>query len=457
MKTVAKQILATSVLLSAACLFAKTDNRPNAFPTEGNVCFVGDSITHGGRYVRDIIYFYATRYPESKIEFYNLGISGDYAEHVNKRMESDILAIKPVVSTLMIGMNNGNVVLKAGSKEQAKKVEANRQSYRNAVRSVLDKFAAVNCKVIAFTPSPYDETVKNKAPLLSGKNKELETFAGYIFKESKDRNLKLVDMFGYMMRINAEIQRDNPSESVAGNDRVHPQDMGASVMAANFISVMNESAVVSKLSIDCAKKSVAENFNCDVSGLAFDGNTLWFTLIEHSLPFIPTKGGEFADKYTGFTAAFNKQILKVSGLAKGDYELLIDGKNVGTYSADALAAGVNLADNKNTPQYAQSAEVFKAVEAYRSICGSLREINATEMWWRVEDLKTTEEKIAKIQASVKADLPPRHPYIRACAKRYPQQKAAQQKTFAQSRELLAQVYVKAQPVGYGYVIKPVSK
>ena len=144
-------------------------------------------------------------------------------------------------------------------------------------------------------------------------------------------------------------------------------------------------------------------------------------------------------------------------MAKGDYELLIDGKNVGTYSADALAAGVNLADNKNTPQYAQSAEVFKAVEAYRSICGSLREINATEMWWRVEDLKTTEEKIAKIQASVKADLPPRHPYIRACAKRYPQQKAAQQKTFAQSRELLAQVYVKAQPVGYGYVIKPVSK
>ena len=63
-------------------------------------------------------------------------------------------------------------------------------------------------------------------------------------------------------------------------------------------------------------------------------------------------------------------------MAKGDYELLIDGKNVGTYSADALAAGVNLADNKNTPQYAQSAEVFKAVEAYRSICGSLREINA---------------------------------------------------------------------------------
>lgn len=51
---------------------------------------MGDSITHGGGYMRNITLFYATRYPEDFLNFYNLGISGDTVKHVNKRMKSDI-------------------------------------------------------------------------------------------------------------------------------------------------------------------------------------------------------------------------------------------------------------------------------------------------------------------------------------------------------------------------------
>ncbi len=97
--------------IAFACVVSKSaqDIKPAAFSKGDNVCFIGDSITHGGAYVMRITLFYATRFPHDRINFYNVGISGDTVQHVNKRTESDILSLKPDVATLMIGMNNNGI------------------------------------------------------------------------------------------------------------------------------------------------------------------------------------------------------------------------------------------------------------------------------------------------------------------------------------------------------------
>ena len=51
------------------------------------VCFVGDSITHGGGYHSFVYLYYLTRYPAREIRIWNKGISGDQTYHVLQRFD----------------------------------------------------------------------------------------------------------------------------------------------------------------------------------------------------------------------------------------------------------------------------------------------------------------------------------------------------------------------------------
>ncbi|MBL6829474.1 MAG: GDSL family lipase, partial [Puniceicoccaceae bacterium] len=70
------------------------------------VAFIGDSITHGGRYHADIYLYHATRFPNRPFVIHNCGISGDTAPGTNIRFESDIAVHRPTVATIMLGMND---------------------------------------------------------------------------------------------------------------------------------------------------------------------------------------------------------------------------------------------------------------------------------------------------------------------------------------------------------------
>jgi hypothetical protein len=59
------------------------------------ICFLGDSITHGGQYHEFLQLFYATRYPELTLSFHNCGISGDNAAGMIERFEEDVMKHKP--------------------------------------------------------------------------------------------------------------------------------------------------------------------------------------------------------------------------------------------------------------------------------------------------------------------------------------------------------------------------
>jgi lysophospholipase L1-like esterase len=102
-----KQMKLTGILLF--CPFAITSlfGEPvPQFQSRDRWCAVGDSITHVGLYSRYIYLFYATRFPDREIDYFNGGIAGDTARGTLKRVESDILRHKPTVATIMLGMND---------------------------------------------------------------------------------------------------------------------------------------------------------------------------------------------------------------------------------------------------------------------------------------------------------------------------------------------------------------
>ena len=71
------------------------------------VVAIGDSITAGGGYLRDIDAVLAAQYPELKLPaVINKGISGQKAEDLVARFDNDIVKLKPAYVTISIGIND---------------------------------------------------------------------------------------------------------------------------------------------------------------------------------------------------------------------------------------------------------------------------------------------------------------------------------------------------------------
>ncbi len=437
-------------------LFAKKDIEPIAFKAGSNVCFVGDSITNGGHYIKNIVQFYATRFPLDRVDFYNVGISGDTVAYVNKRLNDDVLSLKPQVATLMIGMNNTHYYQKPNMNAwRINKIKENRQMYVKNLDEIVSKFATANCKLILFTPSPYDETANLKKKADIGKNAELAYFSDVCKRVAYKNCLAVVDMWRSLMDFNAKLQKDFPDKSVAGKDRVHPEDFGGFAMMANFIKTVGETKEISTTIIDAKKSEILENYNCDISNLSVTDNGIFFDSFEYALPFSLQESAELGEKYTDFLKEYNKQIFRVSGLKNGKYSLFIDGENVGDYSSESLDLGINLAANTKTPQYKQAEKVAEACAKFRLKSSMLRRINATEMWHKLYELNTFEEKVARLDNLLKEGKI-KHPYIKECAKIYKNTKPKQAEMFKETRVLFDKIYEAAQPKKHKYELKKVD-
>lgn len=98
-----KIFLLISVAFISTIVFSQS-----IFKNNDKVCFMGNSITHGGRYHSYIYLYYVTRFPEIRLSFINCGISGDVATGMYGRLEKDIYANSATVATLSVGMNDVN-------------------------------------------------------------------------------------------------------------------------------------------------------------------------------------------------------------------------------------------------------------------------------------------------------------------------------------------------------------
>ena len=243
---------------------------------------------------------------------------------------------------------------------------------------------------------------------------------------------------------------------MSGGDRVHPNDIGGYVMMANFIRTLAEHRDISTVEIDAEKSKLEFSYNCDVSNLKANQTSVIFDSFEYSLPFPLNNNTNFIDKYIHFAKDYNRQIIKVMNLQKGDYNLLIDGKIVGKYSSDELSKGVNIGNNANTPQYAQAMEVEKTSFEFRDYCVILREIEAVERWQGVYFIDSIEARIAKVEKDLKENRIT-SPYIKARALLYKERKLKQAEMFEKSRSLFDEIYKLAIPKKHTFELKKIDQ
>jgi lysophospholipase L1-like esterase len=356
------------LFIAATALQAKAQQHPAPFQKGDRIVFVGNSITDGGHYHSYIWLYYMTRFPDRRITCLNAGIGGDVIGQINDRFEDDVLSKKPTVLTLTWGMNDTGYFewyRSDGKDTMQKRIQRSYNNY-GIVEDKLKKRSDI--KKIFIGGSPYDETSKfNDKNIYPGKTQALNEVVAFQEQAAKKNGWPFVDFYHPMMTINQREQQQDSTFSLTPSDRIHPDNDGHMVMAYLFLKAQGLAGQpVAMMHIDAGTKQVKQAVNCKISTVTGTADGVSFGYLAQALPYpldtISRGWGNRrkqsdAMKVVPFMKEFNQEVLQLSGLKAGKYDLLMDGEKVGTYDAGQLGAGINLAENSRTPEYQQAIQI----------------------------------------------------------------------------------------------------
>lgn len=325
------------------------------------VVFYGDSITDQRLYTTFAETYVVTRFPTLPVTFVHSGWGGDRVSGggggpIDVRLKRDVIAYKPTVMTIMLGMNDGSY---KAFDETIFGTFA--KGYEHIIETM--KAADPSLRFTIIQPSPYDD-VTRKPTFDPGYNVTLVRYSKFLQELATSRHLDLADLNSPVV---ADLGRANTLNSELAQklipDRVHPGPAGHLLMAEALLKAWNAPALVSAVEIDAGKGSVLQTRNTEVASLELSGSPTW-TQTDKSLPFLidwndRDKLVPLAMQSSDFVEALDQQLLKVTGLKTERYSLMIDGVEAAKFSREQLAAGVNLATLPGTPMMKQAAEVHR--------------------------------------------------------------------------------------------------
>lgn len=360
-----KYILAALTLFCACSGLVAQSVAP--FQSHDRVAFVGNSITDGGHYHSFIWLYYMTRFPDMPLWIFNEGIGGDRVVDMTKRLDGDILAKKPNVIVLTFGMNDTGYFEYNGAEPEKfaqQKYDECQANYRQMEKRLQ---GLRNVRIIQMGGSPYDEVaaIENKA--YKGKNANMRRVVAFQRESAEKNGWEFLDLNVPMTEISRRMCVADPGFTLCGGDRIHPDNDGHLVMAYLFLKEQGFAGKgVASVSVDVKKKKIAGAENCEVGDLKFTREGLSFDYLAHALPYpldtIKRGWGSRRSAADGlrivpFMEEMNREALQVTGL-EGSYRLYIDGQQIGVWSAEEFARGINLAELRHTPQYQQAMTVM---------------------------------------------------------------------------------------------------
>jgi hypothetical protein len=271
------------------------------------------------------------------------------------------LPYNPTVVTIMLGMNDG--------------------SYRAYDPAIFDTFATgykhivevlkrqlPGVRITAIQPSAFDDVTR--APTFEGGyNGVLVRYGEFLSELASTQKLELANLNTPV--VDALAKAKDIDAAAAGRlipDRIHPGDQVALVMAEGLLKSWKAPAIVTEVEIDAPRRAATVQANTHVSDVKSEKGIAW-TQMDDTLPMPLNRQDPLVGlvlKSSDFVEALNREPLRVKGLSRGNYRLDIDGESVGTFSADQLTSGINLAD-LSTPMVRQAAAVHSLTLQHTAI------------------------------------------------------------------------------------------
>src|SRR5579884_1804545 len=295
------------------------------------VVFYGDSITDQRLYTVIAETYVVTRYPKLDVTFVHSGWGGDRVSGggggpVDVRLKRDVIAWRPTVMTIMLGMNDGNYTTET---------EENDRKFFDGYRSITDTIRAAvpAIRITAIRPSPYDD-VTRPPTFPGGYNEVMISFGKWIENFGNENGLNVADLNTAVVRMLVRADAENHEQALKIiPDRIHPGFAGHLIMAEELLKSWDARPLVSAVAID-ASGAVRSSEHAQVTGAVATAGGLQWTETEDALPL------PFAEWTNGWNTgplplviassdvedALNSEVLRVTGLRDGTYSLKIDGE-----------------------------------------------------------------------------------------------------------------------------------
>jgi lysophospholipase L1-like esterase len=350
-------------LLAASCatLPAQQPAQQFALHDGETVAFYGDSITAQRLYTRFAEDFVLTRYPDLHVTFVNAGVPGDqvsggYAGSMAQRVQRDVQPFHPAMITVMLGMNDGWW----GTENPAIDV-----AFRKGYTQLLDALhqAAPDAAMTLIRSTPYDEITHGTE--FPGYSRVIDDLANDVSamaaerSQSAGRKILLADFHRPLIDALERAHAQSPQlAALMIPDRIHPAEIGHWIMAAQLLSTWHVDPIVSSVTLTADEARALDAEKTTITQLKKTAAGLEWMQQDRALPlpFDYNNGMIALLLKISNIAQVDQQNLRVEGLTTGQYQLLIDGKMVATFSSQELKAGINLALYK-TPMVNQARDI----------------------------------------------------------------------------------------------------
>ncbi len=213
------------------------------------VVWLGDSITYGGEWGEFAEAWVRMQFPESPVEFLNLGLPSETASglsedghaggafprpDVHERLGRLLEMVKPDLIVACYGMNDG-IYFPLG--------EDRFKKFQSGIRRLRERAAHEGVRVIHLTPPVFDPQPLAGKTLPAGREAYPQPFEGYNgvldrysewLVSQRTNGWEVVDVHGPMNRFLAERRRNDPQFLLAG-DGVHANTQGHWLIARELL------------------------------------------------------------------------------------------------------------------------------------------------------------------------------------------------------------------------------
>jgi lysophospholipase L1-like esterase len=221
--------LLAAFLLSALAPAARPEGPKVTLKKGDRIVFLGDSITAGGVGPKGYITVMKNALADKGVELIGAGVSGNKVPDLQRRVDRDVIARKPNVVFIYIGIND----VWHGEKDPAR--GTSKEKFEEGLKEVIGKIQAAGATVILCTPTVIGEK-KAGANLLDAR---LDEYADVSRKVAREMKVPLCDLRKAFVE---HLKTNNPDDKERGvltGDRVHLNDAGNKLVAETMLRMLD--------------------------------------------------------------------------------------------------------------------------------------------------------------------------------------------------------------------------